>query len=198
MPGRRRPAPDHRREYAATLLGWLGRLCSTACLLSNSSALELFEKAGKMRIPARWRAPAHMRNPGVLAGKIYRKYFKSNVDHARRLSEQIARNVMVLFDHCFPVPVGGRTMHWRKMQRQYGPWEPCPVYLFKLDGRLTDLFLELRGGAFSRASIERVGRGRLPTLCNLQLESEENGLSPIDQNRPCLRFPRHCGPSRTT
>jgi hypothetical protein len=40
-----------------------------------------------------------MRNLGVLASKVQGEYLKSDVDHARRRAEQIARNVVVLFDH---------------------------------------------------------------------------------------------------
>jgi hypothetical protein len=48
------------------------------------SALELFEKAGKVRISACRRAPAHVPNLGVLASEIRGEYLKSGVDHAGR------------------------------------------------------------------------------------------------------------------
>src|SRR4051812_12880079 len=66
----------------------------------TSSAAELFEKAGKLWISAGWRAPAHMRNLGVLTGQIGGEYLESDVDHARRCCEKIARNIVVLFGHC--------------------------------------------------------------------------------------------------
>ena len=40
-----------------------------------------------------------MRNLGVLVGEICGENLKSDVDHARRRVEQIARNLVVLFDH---------------------------------------------------------------------------------------------------
>ena len=61
--------------------------------------MELFEKAGKVRISARWRTPAHMRNLGALISEICGENLKSDVDHARRRVEKIARNLVVLFDH---------------------------------------------------------------------------------------------------
>ena len=61
--------------------------------------MELFEKARKVRISACRRAPAHMRDLGVLAGQIHGEYLKSDIDHARRRAEQIARKIVVLFEH---------------------------------------------------------------------------------------------------
>jgi hypothetical protein len=40
-----------------------------------------------------------MRNLFALASEIRSKYFKSDVDDARRRAEQIARNFVVLFGH---------------------------------------------------------------------------------------------------
>ena len=40
-----------------------------------------------------------MRNLGVLVSEICGENLKSDVDHARRRFEQIARNIVVLFNH---------------------------------------------------------------------------------------------------
>ena len=67
--------------------------------------MELFEKAGKVRISAGRRAPAHLRNLGVLADQVHGEYLKSDIDHARLPAEQIARSVVVLFGHRALVPI---------------------------------------------------------------------------------------------
>src|SRR3954470_14678813 len=99
MPESHPREPDHRREYAATLLGWLDRLSSKTGHLRISSTLELFEKAREVSVPASWRTPAHVCDFGILLSEVHGEYLKPDVDHPRRRREQISRSVAILFGH---------------------------------------------------------------------------------------------------